>query len=115
MPYKNPLTPEQHRALSERKKRWWANLPEEKRQEIREKKSITYWENRKKVSYNYKGKGDAHQTLCWDCQRAVKECPWAANFEPVDGWDAEPTVIMSTYCPQNSYHVKACPLFEPDP
>lgn len=115
MPRRKPFTPEQRKAASDRTKNWWAALPEEKRQTIREKKANTYWENRKRVPYNYKGKSKERQTLCWDCQRAVKECPWSANFEPVEGWDAEPTVIMSTYCPQPSYLVRACPLFEPDP
>lgn len=107
------ISTEQRERLRERKRSWWAKLPEEKRNELNEKKSKTYWEVRKQVPLQTKNY--TKQTLCWDCQRAVKECPWSANFEPVDGWDAEPTMIMTSYRPMPSYHVKACPLFEPDP
>lgn len=60
-----------------------------------------------------------HDSLCWNCKRADLflhdgyYCPWAANFIPVDGWDAEPTQIVSVEIEDiiDSFHVKSCPLF----
>lgn len=62
-------------------------------------------------------------TLCWRCQRACPSpelgCSWAKHFEPVPGWDAEPTTIGQNSKGQTyrtrSYHVKACPEFLADP
>lgn len=46
-------------------------------------------------------------TICWRCNKAcIRGCSWAARFEPVPGWDAKPN--------GRSYHVDACPEFEPD-
>ncbi len=53
-------------------------------------------------------------TLCWGCKNALGGCPWSARFEPVPGWDAVATVIEGNYIQVPSYHVRACPLFEPD-
>ena len=106
-------TPEQREKIRQQKRNWWASLTDEKKEEINEKKRQAYWEGRRQCPLNTKN--NTRQTLCWDCQRAVKECPWSANFEPVPGWDAEPTLIMSESQPIPSFHVKSCPLFEPDP
>lgn len=58
------------------------------------------------------------QTLCWDCQKALGECSWSDNFQPVKGWDAVPTEIKTSVgniVPTiNSYYVRSCPLFELD-
>ena len=51
------------------------------------------------------------QTLCFDCRNATGGCSWSARLEPVPGWDAVTTMISSSL---PSYHVRACPLFEPD-
>ena len=33
-------------------------------------------------------------TLCWCCAKATTGgCSWSANFIPVEGWEATPTVI----------------------
>lgn len=46
-------------------------------------------------------------SLCWRCNKAcIRGCSWAARFEPVPGWNAKPN--------GRSYHVDACPEFEPD-
>lgn len=46
-------------------------------------------------------------TLCWRCNKAcIRGCSWAERFEPVPGWNATPN--------GRSYHVDACPEFEPD-
>jgi len=112
-PVKRHLTPEHREKLRRQKRSWWASLSQAEKDEINEKKRQAYWEARRVCPSNIKN--NTKQTLCWDCQRAVKECPWSANFEPVEGWDAEETLIMAEYRPLKSYHVKACPLFEPDP
>ena len=65
-----------------------------------------------------------HQTLCWQCEWAAGKggkCPWATRFEPVPGWNAKPTKVLSASAtitsdgkPQyiDSFDVKECPLFE---
>ena len=53
-------------------------------------------------------------TLCWDCANATngEVCPWANDFTPVPGWEAEKTYLMQdSLSPYESYHVKKCPLF----
>jgi len=95
-------------------KGWWQRLTEEEREDLRRRKSEKYWGARQQYGYFTK-RGRLPETLCWSCQRAVKECPWSANFEPVDGWDAEPTKIMGPCEVIPSYFVKSCPLYDPDP
>ena len=55
------------------------------------------------------------QTLCWWCANAVpgRGCEWADRFEPVPGWDAEPTVLRlgSGFGSQGSFLVKSCGKF----
>lgn len=63
-------------------------------------------------------------TLCWKCENAVngRKCPWARDFTPVEGWEAEPDLVWyntplvggMVKHEQPSYIVKSCPLFEPD-
>lgn len=55
-------------------------------------------------------------SLCWQCKRAYGLCSWSENFEPVEGWDAEPTIIMGGKREPavQSYDVKKCPLFIQD-
>lgn len=56
-------------------------------------------------------------TLCWDCTNSIRPeiCPWAREFIPVDGWEAEETECMDTTDrPYSSFLVKKCPLFERD-
>lgn len=56
---------------------------------------------------------DKPQTICYNCKTPSPTCPWKYNFTPVPGWDAEPTVVkMNSHQSFDSYHVKACPLFE---
>lgn len=68
------------------------------------------------------------ETLCWRCKKAVLGCSWSEKFEPVEGWDAEPTTIRNSRHYRSkttgrienivkitgSYCVKSCPLFEED-
>lgn len=58
-------------------------------------------------------------TICWDCKRAIGNCPWSScPPRPVKGWTAEQTRIygMSDGNKRvvSSYAVYACPLFLPD-
>ena len=55
-------------------------------------------------------------TLCWDCKKATgdSDCPWANDFESVDGWDATPTYVKTMGRIEQSYIVNDCPLFERD-
>lgn len=60
---------------------------------------------------------DRH-TLCWTCQWAggkEGKCPWASEFKPVPGWNAEPTKIYTRDAKGNyidSFIVNECPLYE---
>lgn len=57
-------------------------------------------------------------SLCWDCRRAVGGCSWSRSFQPVEGWEAEPTRLA--LCREgkqyvtSSFYVTRCPLFERD-
>jgi hypothetical protein len=55
-------------------------------------------------------------SLCWQCKRAYGLCSWSDRFEPVKGWEAEPTIIMGGKREPkvDSYDVKKCPLFIQD-
>lgn len=56
-------------------------------------------------------KGD---TLCWLCEKScTKACSWAKSFDPVEGWDAEETVIAGYTNLIQSFLVKDCPEFQP--
>jgi len=52
-------------------------------------------------------------TLCWTCQNGyANKCPWMTDFTPVEGWEAEKTVIMDNIRePIDSYLVIKCPMY----
>lgn len=62
--------------------------------------------------------------ICWDCKKACGKCSWtAANpltgellWKPVPGWTAEEVEqLRGGYRTSwKTYHITACPLFEPD-
>lgn len=62
----------------------------------------------------------AAASLCWKCYRSVHwvddptPCTWAMRFEPVEGWEAEETMLGGDHKNVLSYKVIKCPLFEPD-
>ena len=61
-------------------------------------------------------------TLCWTCEWAAgkdKKCPWSSKFQPVPGWNADPTKIQVAPTNGNdkrhiidSFIVHECPLYE---
>lgn len=64
-------------------------------------------------------------TICWSCKRACGGCAWSKKFEPVEGWNAEETLVknwkywkrrdgvkMSKPEYTKSYVVKSCPLYQ---
>lgn len=55
--------------------------------------------------------------ICWDCANATRpdRCEWVEGFNPVPGWEAEPTAIKSTHSLIPTYHITACPKFVADP
>ena len=96
------------------KKGWWASLSEERKREIYDKRNEKTRALKGALGFN--GRKNVYpETLCWDCQRAVKQCPWSARFQPVPGWDAEPTRIATAFGTIPSFHVKSCPMHVPDP
>lgn len=76
----------------------------------------------KKRDGNFKQKTwQEKESICWRCQHSTKgkfsPCPWAARFEPVDGW----SVVKRNYSLYKnekrklpSYNVRKCPLFKRD-
>lgn len=63
------------------------------------------------------------QTLCWSCEKACGKCSWSdGTFTPVDGWEAEPTQVLTDHSYRHgkrivqmeSYRVIECPEFVSD-
>jgi hypothetical protein len=65
--------------------------------------------------------------ICFDCKKACGGCSWSAvdpvtrklRFEPVPGWTAKKVWLQSWHHGSRSrevetYHITACPEFEPD-
>lgn len=60
--------------------------------------------------------------ICFDCKKACGDCSWSEidldtkkpRFEPVSGWTAEPVTYTGYRGELCTWHVIACPLFEPD-
>lgn len=59
-------------------------------------------------------------TLCWQCANAVPNekygCKWSKDFEPVEGWNATPTIIgrqNAQLAPIPSFEVHECPEYLP--
>lgn len=57
------------------------------------------------------------ETLCWSCRvPGTGGCSWDKNFQPVEGWEAEPTKLRLWEKGGNgtdSFCVTACPLYQP--
>ena len=51
---------------------------------------------------------------CWRCQNACGGCSWSREFQPVEGWEAEPTIIMGDGVEIPSFEIKKCPMFIKD-
>ena len=49
--------------------------------------------------------------LCCICKNACGNCSWSADFIPVEGWDAQPTIIKDSEGDFSSYEIKRCPEF----
>lgn len=66
------------------------------------------------------------ETICINCENAVpntsngKGCSWSRWFKPVEGWKAEPTIVLGAERPDGSfeeipsYRVDYCPMFASD-
>ena len=52
-----------------------------------------------------------NEQLCWRCQKACGGCSWSRNFEPVEGWEATPTVVKDSVGDIDSYKITGCPEF----
>ena len=51
------------------------------------------------------------EQLCWRCQNAYGGCSWSKEFQPVEGWEAEPTIINGDGVEIPSFDIKKCPMF----
>ena len=54
---------------------------------------------------------ESNNQLCWDCKKACGGCSWSSCFKPVDGWDAEESIVKDNSGDIISYKVKKCPEF----
>ena len=60
--------------------------------------------------------------ICLYCKKAVGFCSWSEvdpatkqiRFVPVPGWTAEPTIQKKGSTKTPTYHITACPEFDPD-
>ena len=54
------------------------------------------------------------EQLCWSCSKACggSDCPWANKLQPVEGWTAKPSIVMSNYHQINTFRIIECPLYE---
>ena len=59
--------------------------------------------------------GIKKSSLCLDCKNCVGLCSWSHHLQPVEGWEAEETVIRSTAGVTTGYRVISCPEFEKEP
>lgn len=67
-----------------------------------------------RIDHGQNPMGVNSDTLCWLCEKScTKECSWARSFDPVEGWDAEETVIAGYTNLIQSFFVKNCPEFLP--
>lgn len=58
------------------------------------------------------GKNSQKTQLCETCKRACGGCSWSDKFEPVEGWDAVPTIINEGDGRIiHSFKIKNCPLY----
>lgn len=68
-----------------------------------------------------------NQSLCWSCRHAVptatcdprtgekiytQGCSWSIRARPVEGWDADKSIMRVNGRTCDTYYVNACPLFE---
>lgn len=59
--------------------------------------------------------GFKENSLCLDCKKCVGLCSWSRCLRPVDGWEAEETVIRNQGKTNKGYRVISCPEFEKEP
>lgn len=53
------------------------------------------------------------ETLCWSCVNACGRCPWSSkSHTPVEGWNAEKTLIKMADRNLESYRVISCPMYD---
>lgn len=48
---------------------------------------------------------------CWLCKNACGGCLWSSDFLPIEGWDAEVTIIKGLRGYISSYKINSCPNF----
>ena len=48
---------------------------------------------------------------CCTCKNACGGCSWSIDFTPVEGWDAEPTIINDSEGNISSYKINSCPRY----
>ena len=68
--------------------------------------------SRKCKIQNGKHKQEEKAQLCFNCSYATGGCSWSRQFVPVQGWDAEPTIIRDSESDDiSSFRIKSCPQF----
>ena len=55
------------------------------------------------------------ETICWECKKATGGCSWSKKkAKPVDGWEADSTIVKGDGYTFPSYLVKQCPEYAQD-
>lgn len=68
-----------------------------------------------RIAYGSQGDGMGsrpHIQPCSLCEKFAGGCIWSRDFEPIEGWEAEPTVIGKDSYPIHSYRITYCPEFK---
>ena len=53
--------------------------------------------------------------LCWTCQNACGGCEWSSKLQPVPGWTAKKVTRDYSNGEFDSYSIKECPKYIPEP
>lgn len=63
---------------------------------------------------NPQSMGGWYVQICWSCAKACGGCSWSADFTPVKGWKAEPSIIYYNGNKIPSYKILECPQYKED-
>lgn len=53
--------------------------------------------------------------ICATCVYPIADCEWLHKGKPVEGWTAEPSMVMRCGVPMPTYHITGCPKYIPHP
>lgn len=63
---------------------------------------------------NYTMRMQPSKQLCWSCGKACGGCSWSKSGKPVEGWEAEESLIRNANQSTVSYKIMKCPEYVSD-